>query len=168
MQANGRSCKWFNALATLVTQWRNRGRAVILVWRRRWGPESAIEHARQLIPRCVVGWWGVAFAAQDALVREVKEETGYTVKATELIGVYFRHWHDSTSIRFSFVCELVDEPLVPIEDKTIMEAIWMPIEEVKERREEYRRGSTEVTFDDYFAGKRYPMDTVKCFEKIRD
>ena len=105
---------------------------------------------------------------EDALVREVKEETGYTVKATELIGVYFRHWHDSTSIRFSFVCELVDEPLVPIEDKTIMEAIWMPIEEVKERREEYRRGSTEVTFDDYFAGKRYPMDTVKCFEKIRD
>jgi hypothetical protein len=31
---------------------------------------------------------------------------------------------------------------------------------VKARRGEYRVGATTVTFDDYFAGKRYPIEMV--------
>ncbi|HBK34633.1 MAG: NUDIX hydrolase [Candidatus Uhrbacteria bacterium GW2011_GWE2_40_58] len=104
---------------------------------------------------------------EQALLREVKEESGYTVRPTALIGVYFRPWQNSPSLRFSYVCELTDDLVVPLTDINILEALWMPIEEVKTRRSEYRSGSTEITFDDYFAGKRYPLELIKCFEKIR-
>lgn len=101
---------------------------------------------------------------EEAVVREVKEETGYTVRPTSLIGVYLKQWPDKTSIRFSFHCELTDEEQAPIKDGEIDEVLWLPIKEVKARRDEYRPGSSAPTFDDYFDGKQYPLDLVKHFD----
>lgn len=96
----------------------------------------------------------------EGVIRETREETGYTVIPTEVIGTYGNRFDDSSSVRFSFVCKLADEERGEITDPDVVEAIWMPIEEVKARREEYRAGSTEKTFDDYFAGKRFPLDII--------
>ncbi|HBK34355.1 TPA: NUDIX hydrolase [Candidatus Uhrbacteria bacterium] len=97
----------------------------------------------------------------DALKREVWEETGYTVEPEAFLGVYTKRWPDKTALRFSFVCRLTDIPPAEVKDKYVTDVLWMTPEEIQARKGEFRRGATENTFRDYFAGKRFPLDMVQ-------
>lgn len=96
----------------------------------------------------------------DGAVREVLEETGYAVRITSIIGIYHQKFSKHSATRYSFVAELLDEPTRPITDPDIIEAIWMPIEELKARRSEWRSWSATETFDAYLAGARFPIDVL--------
>jgi len=100
-------------------------------------------------------------------VRETLEETGYRVRPTSLVGVYFQRFSDSSSVNVTFAGELESESQLPITEKDIVEALWMPIEELKARRAEWRRGSTIQAYDDYFAGKRHPLDIITWFDHTK-
>lgn len=105
---------------------------------------------------------------EEALVRETMEESGYKVRPTAVVGVYLQRMPTYHSIRVTYACELVDDKQQPITDEHVMEAVWMTPEELKTRRGEYRPGATAVGFDDYFAGKRYPLEVVKFIDHLKN
>jgi ADP-ribose pyrophosphatase YjhB (NUDIX family) len=103
----------------------------------------------------------------DAAVRECLEETGYETELTDLIGVYETNHKSADYIRFSFVARLKSEsPIAEPTDEDVMEVLWMPIQELKARRQEWRPGATTRTLDDYFAGKRYPLHLIGQVGKV--
>ena len=95
----------------------------------------------------------------EAAVREVHEETGYTIKLTELVGIYHQKFNDHASIRVSFTGQLKNQEPDGSQEKDI-ETLWLTPDEIKKQRDQYRPGATTATFDDYFAGKRFPLDAV--------
>ncbi|MFC1787707.1 NUDIX domain-containing protein [Patescibacteria group bacterium] len=103
----------------------------------------------------------------EALIRETKEETGYSIEPTELIGIYHVHFEKYDVIKFSFVAKLTSEKVTPIIEEDILEAVWMPIDELKNNKDQYRPAIASGTFDDYFAGKRFSLETLHFFDNTR-
>jgi len=99
------------------------------------------------------------------MIREVLEETGYTVQPTALIGIYLNRFNKNSVVRFSFTADLINESRTNILDKDVIEAIWLPVQEIKNLASKYRCGSTKETFDDYFSGQRYPLEILHFFDK---
>ncbi len=61
------------------------------------------------------GWADVGESAAEAAVREVREESGYTVRAVRLLSAYDRDRHPHPPIPYHvyklvFLCEILDEP----------------------------------------------------------
>jgi ADP-ribose pyrophosphatase YjhB (NUDIX family) len=108
---------------------------------------------------------GESFA--ETAVRETLEETGYRVRLTAIVGVYQQRFPNSSSINVTFVAELEDETPQAVMEKKILEVLWLPIEEVKRRRDEWRPGSTTPALDDYFAGKRYPLELLQWLDHTK-
>jgi len=103
----------------------------------------------------------------DCLTRETWEETGYRVRPTALVGIYLQRFSDSSSVNFTFACELEREIPEPITSPDILEATWMTRDELLARRSEWRRGSTIDSLEDYLAGKRYPIDFIKYLDHTK-
>lgn len=60
------------------------------------------------------GWADVGFTASESVVKEVKEETGLTVKATQLLAVFDKKNHPHPPqpyyvYKFVFLCEVIGE-----------------------------------------------------------
>lgn len=84
-------------------------------------------------------------AAEEAVVREVLEETGYRVQVQELVFVrefipgrlgYAREFDEGFhQIELFFICELIDEnPASPSEhDKNQIGCVWLPLAELTEK-----------------------------------
>ncbi|MDX1508177.1 MAG: NUDIX domain-containing protein [Woeseiaceae bacterium] len=93
---------------------------------------------------------------EQAVVREVLEETGCTVECGELIGVYL--WiHPQTRqqfLRLVYVAEFVscDESL-PL-DHSIVSRQWLSRAELEGRRNSLRSPAVLRCVDDYEAGRR--------------
>ncbi len=79
------------------------------------------------------GFWGTPGgyvdwdeSAQDAVIREVKEETGLIVTNTSLVGVYSDPTrHPKQTINIVFCAEVADGEAAPSDDAT--DAKWFPI-----------------------------------------
>ncbi len=61
------------------------------------------------------GWADVGESPAEAAVREVREESGYRVRAVRLVSAYDRDRHDHPPIPYHvyklvFLCEILDEP----------------------------------------------------------
>jgi ADP-ribose pyrophosphatase YjhB (NUDIX family) len=93
---------------------------------------------------------------EDAVVREVFEETGCHVAVTELIGVYL--WiHPQTRqqiLRIMFEAEYLGCDDSQVLDDSIIERYWMPREEIERRRDRLRTPVVLHCLDDYEAGRR--------------
>ncbi len=96
----------------------------------------------------------------DAVVREVREETGYCVRPVELIGVHQAISPQRMAIYFLFRCELEDQGQGPIEASEIVETLWLTQKEIMTRVSEHRSSSTTARFKSYFSGARYPLEVV--------
>jgi ADP-ribose pyrophosphatase YjhB (NUDIX family) len=93
---------------------------------------------------------------EDAVIREVLEETGCNVSVSELIGVYL--WiHPQTRhqfLRIVFVAEYADcDETRPLDD-SIIQRWWMTRAEVEERRQQLRTPAVLRCIDDFEAGRR--------------
>lgn len=89
---------------------------------------------------------------QDCCIRELEEETGYTVKLTEpyiAIQEYYSHWLYSS---YYFVCRITGQKmrhLTEEEDRAGMESRWIPLREAvaifaahqDHQNEEIKRGA---------------------------
>ena len=76
---------------------------------------------------------------KDAVVREVKEETGYDIEVSRLLGVYDNIVRDASSkkviahiINIIWVAEIVSGTLDFHRDKEIARAKWFPFERAKQ------------------------------------
>ena len=91
-----------------------------------------------------------------AAARETREETGWTVAATALVGVYRWEAPDSgaTFVRFSFVAEALGHDRALSLDAGIVRALWLTYDEVAARRGEHRSPLVLRCLDDYRAVDR--------------
>jgi 8-oxo-dGTP pyrophosphatase MutT (NUDIX family) len=101
-------------------------------------------------------------SVETAVVRDVREETGYHVRPVELVGIHQVHTvaEGSTTFAFLFRCELVDEVQHAITATEIVETLWLTQEEILARQAEHRTKTTTSRFQSYFSGSRYPLEVL--------
>ena len=93
---------------------------------------------------------------EQAVVREVLEETGCDVECVELIGVYL--WiHPQTRqqfLRIAYVANLLHEdPLRPLDDG-IIATRWLSRADIEYRRRSLRSPLVQRCIEDFEAGRR--------------
>jgi 8-oxo-dGTP pyrophosphatase MutT (NUDIX family) len=102
---------------------------------------------------------------EQAVVREVLEETAHEFTPTALVGMYMsrycsrRRGTDVTYLRFTF-CGTpgreLDQPL----DHGIIRTLWMTRDEIAATEQRHRSPIVLRCVDDYLAGKRAPLDLM--------
>jgi 8-oxo-dGTP pyrophosphatase MutT (NUDIX family) len=100
----------------------------------------------------------------DAAVRETLEETGWDVTLTCLLGVQqWRSPSGSQFVRFTFGADALrhhdDRPL----DTGILQALWLTREEIRAAAAKLRSPLVLASIDDWLAGRRLPLDSVRSF-----
>ena len=103
-------------------------------------------------------------AAQVAAARETLEETGWTVRVTGLLGLYINQAFEHTTYhRHAFIAEPVShDPDLPL-DRGIEDAVWLSWEELIQQKDRMRSEAVLKCFEDYRAGKHYPLDFIYDF-----
>jgi 8-oxo-dGTP pyrophosphatase MutT (NUDIX family) len=95
----------------------------------------------------------------EACVREVLEETAHRFVPRALVGVY--RWHyapkDVTFLRFCFCGDSEGEEAGRALDRGIVAARWLSLDELLEKRPQYRSPLVETCVRDFLAGRRFPL-----------
>ena len=93
---------------------------------------------------------------EEAVIREVREETGCDVSCGELIGVYL--WiHPQTRqqfLRLVFTAQYLGCDPSRSLDANVVRKLWMPRSQVESRRHEIRTPVVLRCMQDFEAGKR--------------
>lgn len=97
-----------------------------------------------------------------AAVREILEETGWTVRLSAFIGTYQWTAPDGTPfLRFAYAAEPVShDPGRPLDDG-ILRAVWLTPAELKADPGRLRSPLVWQVVADYLAGQRHPLSIVK-------
>ena len=107
------------------------------------------------------GHWDDGESLLEAAIREAREETGWEVSLSHIIGQYsyFSPYNQVTYFRTAFAAK----PLRKVSDKLdkeIIEAIWLSYEDILKIRHEMRSPLVIRVIEDYLAGKNFPLDLV--------
>ncbi len=97
----------------------------------------------------------------EAAVRETREETGWNVRVTHLVGAY--QWKAETGrhyLRFAFAAEPVDEIPGAKLDEGIVRALWLTPEELQAEAARHRSPLVWRTVADFLGGNRHPLSLV--------
>lgn len=107
---------------------------------------------------------------QQAVVREVLEETACRFTAQALVGVYMsrfirsarpgRAQQDVTYLRFTYCGAAGDPEPGRALDHGIVRTLWLTADEMRAHADRMRSPMVLRGLDDYLAGKRLPLDTV--------
>ncbi len=96
----------------------------------------------------------------DAVVREVREETGLEFQPTHLIGSYFlspatngKHY-----LRFCFSGDVKGVENLRPQDPDIIAAHWMSLDDICQLGRKLRSALVLKCLEDYLDGKRYSLD----------
>ena len=98
----------------------------------------------------------------QAVIRETMEEAAYEFTPEFLLGVYqWKHTlNDTTYLRFAFIGKAgVHYPMQEL-DEGIVQAVWMDIDEIREKANLMRSPQVLTCIEDYLAGKRYPLEVI--------
>ena len=98
----------------------------------------------------------------QAVMRETMEETAYEFTPECLLGIYhWKHTHnDTTYLRFAFIGKVgVHYPMQALDDG-IVQAVWMSVDEMRDKANLMRSPQVLMCVEDYLAGKRYPLQVV--------
>jgi 8-oxo-dGTP pyrophosphatase MutT (NUDIX family) len=98
----------------------------------------------------------------QAVIRETMEESAYEFKPETLLGVY--HWkhdhNDTTYLRFAFIGKVgMHYPMQEL-DTGIVQAVWMSIDEIRDKAGLMRSEQVLSCIEDYLAGKSYPLEVI--------
>lgn len=112
------------------------------------------------------GHWEDNETLIEASIREAREETAYDFQPEHLIGIY--RWHapesDTTYLRFAFSGSVTGfHPELEL-DEGIVRALWLSIDEIRASQSLHRSPLVLRCFEDYLAGKRYPLDILVHYE----
>ena len=123
-------------------------------------PQKRMLMVREAQPACY-GLWNqpaghvdAGESLTEALVREVKEETGYAnVRVDGISRIYYFVNHGL--LRVNFFASLLDTVQGPLADD-VLEAGWFSVEELSEmrRRGQLRSKRTELAIRDWLEGQR--------------
>jgi 8-oxo-dGTP pyrophosphatase MutT (NUDIX family) len=95
--------------------------------------------------------------------RETLEEAAWHVEPQALVGVY--RWdapdNGATFVRFAYAATPIAAVPGRALDDGIVDALWVPYDEIVARRDEHRSPLVLRCVDDYRAGRRWPLDLVQ-------
>jgi ADP-ribose pyrophosphatase YjhB (NUDIX family) len=97
----------------------------------------------------------------EAVVRETLEESGWTIRPTDLIGIY--QWKDddqSNFIRFAFAAEPLSHDPTRALDQGIVRTLWMTPTELQATSARHRSREVWRAVADYLIGIRQPLDML--------
>ncbi|UJB31747.1 NUDIX hydrolase [Chromobacterium sp. Beijing] len=99
---------------------------------------------------------------EDAVKREVLEETGWHFRPLGLVGIYLvdRPNSDITYLRFAFYGHPLRREDYPRLDDGILSAQWLSHEDIVALRAQHRSPVVQQCLDDYRAGKRHPLALI--------
>jgi 8-oxo-dGTP pyrophosphatase MutT (NUDIX family) len=95
-------------------------------------------------------------------VRETREETGWNVRVTDLVGAY--QWKAETGrhyLRFAFAAEPIDQVPDARLDEGIVQALWLAPSELQALASRHRSPLVWRCVADYLGGSRHPLDLVR-------
>ncbi|WP_439655169.1 NUDIX hydrolase [Thermomonas alba] len=96
---------------------------------------------------------------QEAALRETREETGWKVRLTHLIGTY--QWRAPESgrhyLRFAFAAEPEEEIPGATLDEGIVRALWLTPATLQAEAARHRSPLVWRAVADYLGGSRYPL-----------
>ena len=98
----------------------------------------------------------------EAALRETREETGWDVRLTALVGAY--QWKAETGrhyLRFAFAAEPLQHDAARRLDEGIVRALWMTPSELQEARARHRSPLVWQTVADHLAGRRHPLSMLQ-------
>lgn len=96
-----------------------------------------------------------------AAVRETREETGWDVGLTCLLGV--QQWHSPSGrqfVRFVFAAEALRHDPSRQLDEGIVRALWLTRDEIAAAAARLRSPMVLASIDDWLGGRRLPLDAV--------
>lgn len=98
----------------------------------------------------------------EAVTRETIEESAYEFTPESLVGIY--HWkhplNQISYLRFAFAGKLGAHYPEQKLDQGIVRAVWMTVDEIREKQALTRSPQVLMCVEDYLAGKRYPLDAL--------
>ena len=98
----------------------------------------------------------------EAAVRETREETGWNVRITHLVGAY--QWKAEETgrhyLRFAFAAEPVGEIPGATLDEGIVRALWLTPGELQAEAVRHRSPLVWRTAADFLGGSRHPLSLV--------
>lgn len=99
----------------------------------------------------------------EAALRETREETGWNVRITHLVGAY--QWKAPETgrhyLRFAFAAEPVDEIPGATLDEGIVRAMWLTPQELQAEAARHRSPLVWRTVADFLGGNRHPLALVQ-------
>ena len=98
----------------------------------------------------------------QAVIRETMEESAYEFMPNALLGVY--HWkhdhNDTTYLRFAFIGKVGKHYPMQELDTGIVRAVWMSIDEIRDKAGLMRSEQVLSCIEDYLADKSYPLEVI--------
>ena len=99
----------------------------------------------------------------DAAVRETREETGWNVRITHLVGAY--QWKAEETgrhyLRFAFAAEALDEIPHAALDEGIVRPLWLAPADLQAMAAQHRSPLVWRCVSDFLAGCRHPLSLVQ-------
>ncbi len=97
-----------------------------------------------------------------AVSRETMEEAAYEFTPEALLGIYlWKHDHnDTTYLRFAFIGKVGRHYPLQKLDNGIVQAVWMSIDEIRDKANLMRSPQVLTCFEDYLAGKIFPLEVI--------
>lgn len=99
---------------------------------------------------------------EQAAFRETLEETGWTVEITALLGLYVFQPRAGSGIfyRCCFIGEALGQDPAQRLDDGILEAVWLPPNDIREPSAPLRSPLVRRCMEDYLGGRRLPLDAI--------
>lgn len=99
----------------------------------------------------------------DAALRETREETGWHVHITHLVGTY--QWKAPETqrhyLRFAFAAEPLEEIPGATLDEGIVRALWLTPQQLQAETARHRSPLVWRAVADYLGGSRHPLSLVR-------
>tara|TARA_R110000796_G_scaffold213187_1_gene329317 strand:- start:44844 stop:45320 length:477 start_codon:yes stop_codon:yes gene_type:complete len=98
----------------------------------------------------------------QAAQRETLEETAYSVEITAVVGIYLFKADNGVSYQRScFVAKALRHDPARELDEGIVRALWMTLDELKQRREDLRSYLVLECIEDYLNKPHYSLDLIR-------
>lgn len=98
----------------------------------------------------------------QAALRETREETGWEVELTGVVGIYL--YTGDNGITYQRVC-FAARPVrrIPgsVLDEGILRALWLTREELQAQAQQLRSLMVQTCIDDYLKGPLYPLGIIR-------
>lgn len=99
----------------------------------------------------------------DAALRETREETGWNVRITHLVGTY--QWKAPETqrhyLRFAFAAEPLEQIPGATLDEGIVQALWLTPRQLQDEAGRHRSPLVWRAVADYLGGSRHPLSLVR-------